>query len=95
MVKAFKAVSSGLSFTFFYVLTVFITPIILLLLGKSNIVLDPAVFGSHLYIIKVEETTFSTEATILGGALSFVIGVVIHFVIIYLLRFKRNATKEA
>ncbi|MFD2045504.1 hypothetical protein ACFSTA_17610 [Ornithinibacillus salinisoli] len=93
MAKVFKAISSGLSLTFLYVLTVFITPIILLLLGYSNLVSDPSLFGFHLYIIEVKDTTFTTEATLFGVGLSFIIGIIIHFILKYFLGLKKSVVE--
>ncbi|WP_018930523.1 hypothetical protein [Gracilibacillus lacisalsi] len=89
MAKIFKAISSGLSVTFLYVLVVFITPIILLLL-ESNVSSNPTIFGLSLYNIEVEETTFTTEATFFGICISFLIGLIIHYAIQYLFGSKKS-----
>lgn len=90
MAQLLKAFSTGLSVLFLYVLTVFIAPIVMLLLGYSNIVSKPTLLGSSLYIIEIEDTTFSTEATGFGCILAFLLGLLIHYLMKLLIGFRRG-----
>ncbi|RDW20778.1 hypothetical protein [Oceanobacillus chungangensis] len=93
MAKVFKAISSGLSVTFLYVLAVFIAPIILLLLGFSNLIAAPTLFGLKLYNIEVKDTVFTTEATFFGCLLAFMVGLIIHFTIRFLLGLRKTVSE--
>lgn len=79
MIKVFKALSSGVIFAFLYLLIVFVSPIIWMLIGYSNISSSPTLFGASLYIIEIKDQTFSSEATLLGFILCFVVGLIIHY----------------
>ncbi|WP_057914050.1 hypothetical protein [Peribacillus muralis] len=79
MIKILKSMSNGIVFAFLYLLVVFISPIFLMLMGYTNILSNPALFGEYLYLIEIKDQTFSSEATIFGCILSFVVGLTIHF----------------
>ncbi|WP_163527143.1 hypothetical protein [Halobacillus ihumii] len=80
MVKFFKAFSSGISFALLYLFIVFVSPIVLLLLGYSDITSKPSLFGASLYSIEIEGQRFVSEATIFGFALALIGGLIIYFV---------------
>ncbi|KWW20999.1 hypothetical protein AS888_15360 [Peribacillus simplex] len=79
MINILKSISSGIVFAFLYLFIVFVSPIILMLMGYTNIFSSPALVGEYLYIIEIKNQTFSSEATIFGCILSFVVGLIIHF----------------
>lgn len=94
MSQVFKALSSGLSVLFLYVIAVFIAPIIIMLLGYTNVVFHPKLFSYSIYFIEIEETTFSTEATGFGCLLAFIIGLSIHVIVKCLFKFKKTTIVE-
>lgn len=52
MIKVFKALSSGVIFAFLYLLIVFVSPIIWMLIGYSNISSSPTLFGAPYTLLR-------------------------------------------
>lgn len=97
MAKFFKAFSSGISFALLYLFLVFVSPIVLLLLGYSNLNSNPSLFGFSLYNIKIEERQFVSEATIFGFVLALIVGLIIYSLtnlLVSSLRKKTNSVNQ-
>mgnify|MGYP000938535498 CR=1 FL=1 len=95
MIKFIKALFGGISLTLAYCAVMVSSPIILKLLGYSNINSSPDLFGYPLYIIRMHGNTFHSEATPLGLILSLVIGIVIYYAVaaVAKLALKKNEIK--
>lgn len=89
----FNYVSSGISFLLLYVFVVFLTPILLMLLGYSEFNSNPTILGYPLYVIHIEGNNYEAEATGTGSLLSFVLGLLIYLV--FHLTMKRAKTSKA
>lgn len=85
MIKLFKALFGGISLVIIYMIVVMAAPIILLLLGYSEINLKPAILGFPLYIIEIDGDTFYSKATNLGLFLALLLGIGLYYLIPYLI----------
>ncbi|MDQ0350311.1 putative membrane protein YqjE [Alkalibacillus filiformis] len=92
MKSFFKVLLTGLQVTIILSLLLFITTLLMLVLGYS-INYAPTLFGLPLFIIEVYETRFAIEARVMGLALFFIIGVIAHLVVQYFLRYKKASVQ--
>ncbi|MFJ5964540.1 MULTISPECIES: hypothetical protein [unclassified Bacillus (in: firmicutes)] len=85
MIRVFHSFSSGLTLAMLYVFAVFMTPVLLLLLEVNHVESSPSLFGMPFYIMKIENDQFSSEATLFGCLICFMAGVLLYFLIQYVI----------
>ncbi|MBO1004546.1 hypothetical protein ACFSKI_21900 [Pseudogracilibacillus auburnensis] len=81
MMTFFKALFGGISLVIIYMIIVMAAPIVLFLLGYSDINSKPAIFNFPLYIIEINGDTFYSKATNLGLFLSLLLGTSLYYLI--------------
>jgi len=77
--KFFKAFFGGVSFLIIYIIAVMCAPIILFLLGYSQVDSRPTILNFPLYVVEVRDETFFSEATSTGLLLSFILGISLYY----------------
>ncbi|PFR87905.1 hypothetical protein [Priestia megaterium] len=81
--------SNGIRFLLLYFCTLFLLPIIFVILDYTQVTSNPIVFGQDLFNIQVDGNHFVSEGTAFGALLAFTVGLVIYF--LFLSVFKRKS----
>jgi hypothetical protein len=69
------SVSASLLYTFI----MFVTPLILMMIGSPAFTSSPEMFGHTLYVLNIADQEFFSKATDLGLILSFILGGVLYY----------------
>ncbi len=85
MAQFFKAIFGGISFLIIYIIVIMCTPIVLSILGYSDVDSKPTILKYPLYVIQVREDEFFSEATTAGLLLSFIFGIILYYLFLLLI----------
>lgn len=94
MSKFFKAFFGGVSLVIIYVIAILVAPIIMFLLGYSEVDSKPAIFNFPLYIVEVRGEEFFSEATPTGLLLSLILGISLYYLFPLLISKKWSRRNE-
>jgi hypothetical protein len=84
MSKFFRALMGGVSFVILYIIAVMGAPIVLFILGYSEVDSKPTILNLPIYIVEINGETFFSEATGLGLLLSLLVGISVYYIVTYL-----------
>ncbi|OQR53435.1 hypothetical protein [Bacillus sp. CDB3] len=91
MIRFFKALFGGISVSLAYIIVTMCSPLILMLMGYTNINSSPKLFGTPLYTIRTSPETFFSEGTPLGLILSLIIGILLYYLVTKLAKLARKS----
>ncbi|WP_027955978.1 hypothetical protein [Halobacillus kuroshimensis] len=88
--KLLRIGGGGLKMAILYIILTLLSPFILHLTGRRNVLSDPEWMGGNLWFIEVNEHEMYATATATGISLSFLLGVVLYILLSFFFSFRKK-----